>query len=404
MLDRKKAVQALRTARWVRDHDAQTIFKVLDGLSDHTRAVGGAVRDTLLGRYSIRTDLDLATELSPDEVIERAKDAGLSYYPTGIKHGTVTVRCGQTNVEVTTLREDVVTDGRHAKVAFGKDWIADARRRDFTINALYSSMNGVLFDPLDALTDLLEQRVVFIGDPDQRIAEDYLRVYRFFRFTAGYAGEKCDPESLAACARARDKLSQLSAERVGSEMMKILSLQKVAATLAQMVKVGILHISVKALRALAAYEDLSSSPVGVARLAILFCDHNPAELQKAWRLSKATMTEATELCAAADMAVQSNLNEVAYRHLRLGPVAICVGAAMAGWEEGRYREAIETFRAIDVPRFPITGNDLIESGFAQGPALGKALRRIERDWVKSGFEMDKNRLLHRLQVYLSMPL
>lgn len=404
MLDRKKAVQTLRTARWVRDQDTQTIFKVLDGLSDHTRAVGGAVRDTLLGRYSIRTDLDLATELPPEEVINRAKAAGLSYYPTGLKHGTVTVRCGQTNVEVTTLRQDILTDGRHAKVSFGKDWIADARRRDFTINALYASMNGVLFDPLDALTDLLEQRVVFIGDPDERIAEDYLRVYRFFRFTAGYAGEKCDPEGLAACERAKDRLGQLSAERVGAEMMKILSLQTVASTLAQMVKVGILKASVRALKALAAYEDLSSSPVAVARLAILLCDHEPAELQKRWRLSGATVTEATELCAAADLAVEGSLHELAYRHIRLGPVAICIGAAMAGWEEGRYREALETFRAIEVPRFPITGNDLLESGFAQGPALGKALRRIERDWVKSGFEMDKNRLLHRLQVYLSMPL
>lgn len=403
MIDRAKALQNLRAARWVRDADTQNIFKVLDGLADKTRVVGGAVRDTLMGRYTIRTDLDLATELLPQEVIARAKEAGFSYYPTGIKHGTVTLRSGQTTVEVTTLRKDVKTDGRHAEVIFGRDWIADASRRDFTVNALYASMNGVLYDPLDALSDLLEQRVNFIGDPAQRIAEDYLRVYRFFRFTAGYGEGGCDPDALVAVERAADKLGHLSAERVGAEMMKILSLQVAAPMLAQMKKSGILHVSVPTLIAWNAYEQLSGSPVATARLAIMLCDQKASDVQKMWRLSNATIAEAQELCVAAKLAVDGKLFELAYRHYRTAPTAICVCASIMEWDREQFRETIERFREIVVPEFPLSGQDLIDEGVPQGPQLGKALHRIELDWVESGFEMNRERLMRRLQAYLAMP-
>lgn len=404
MIARHDAVVRLRAARWVRDRDAQEIFKILDGLNDHTRAVGGVVRDTILGRYSIRTDMDLATELLPNEVMARAQAAGMSCYPTGIAHGTVTVRNKQATVEVTTLRQDVETDGRHAVVRFGTDWTADAKRRDFTINALYSSMNGGLHDPVGGLEDLMASRVRFIGDPDERIAEDYLRVYRFFRFTAGYGGVRCDPESLAACARASNKLGQLSAERVGTEMMKMLSVQKVAACMAQMTKSGIMQFSLSVLRALDHYEDLTSSPVAMARLAILFQQRKPAEWQEAWRLSNATIHEATEICNGADLAVAGDLNSLAYRHGRLGAVALTVAAAVENWTVRKYQEAVEGFRAIKVPRFPISGDDLVAIGLKQGPQLGKALRRIERDWVQSGFAMDRDALLSKLQTYYSMPI
>lgn len=404
MIARHDAIVRLRAARWVRDPDTQEIFKVLDGLSDRTRAVGGVVRDTILGRYSMRTDMDLATELPPREVMARAQAAGMSCYPTGIAHGTVTVRNKQATVEVTTLRLDVNTDGRHAIVSFGKDWSEDARRRDFTINALYSSMNGGLHDPLGGLEDLLNGRVRFIGDPDQRIAEDYLRVYRFFRFTAGYGGVRCDPDGLAACARAANKLGQLSAERVGTEMMKMLSLQTVAAALAQMTKSGIMSFSIKVLRALSHYEDMTSSPVSLARLAILFQQKKPAEWQEEWRLSNAAVSEAAEICAGADLAVASDFYSLAYRHGRLGAVALTVAAAVDDWTLRQYQEAVETYRSISVPRFPINGDDLVALGLAQGPQLGKALRRIEKDWVQSGFAMDRDDLLNRLRDYYSLPI
>lgn len=404
MIARHDAIVRLRAARWVRDPDTQEIFKVLDGLSDHTRAVGGVVRDTILGRYSMRTDMDLATELAPKEVMARAQAAGMSCYPTGIKHGTVTVRNQQATVEVTTLRQDVETDGRHAIVSFGKDWTQDARRRDFTINALYSSMNGGLHDPIGGLDDLMANRVRFIGDADERIAEDYLRVYRFFRFTAGYGGVRCDPDGLAACTRASGKLSQLSAERVGTEMMKMLALQKVAAALAQMTKSGIVQFSLPVLRALSLYEDMTSSPVSLARLAILFQQRKPAEWQEAWRLSNATVNEATEICTGADLALAGDFNSLAYKHGRLGAVSLTVAAAVGNWTVRKYQESVETYRAISVPRFPINGDDLVEIGLGQGPQLGKALRRIEKDWVQSGFAMEREDLLHRLKDYYALPI
>jgi len=403
VIARHDAVLRLRSARWVRDPDTQEIFRALDGLSDRTRAVGGVVRDTILGRYSIRTDLDLATELAPEEVMERAGRAGMSSYPTGIEHGTVTVRNKQATVEVTTLRRDVETDGRHAIVHFGKDWAEDAQRRDFTVNALYASMNGSLFDPLEAIEDVMAERVRFIGDPDARIAEDRLRVYRFFRFTAGYGGERCDPAGLAACERAAAGLGRLSAERVGMEMVKMLGLQRVAATLAQMTKSGIVSFTVPVLRGLAHYEDMTSSPVAMGRIAILLQQFAPQDLQPMWRLSNATINESREICNAADLVFAGDYNMLAYRHARLGAVAITVAAAVGDWDKAAYAEAVERFRRIEVPRFPVNGDDLVAAGFERGPQLGRALRRIEADWVRSGFTLDRTRLLEQLHQYYSPP-
>lgn len=401
MISRHEVITRLRAARWVRDPDIQQIFRVLDGLSDRTRAVGGIVRDAIIGRPDIRPDIDLATELDPDEVIARAGAAGMAYYPTGIAHGTVTVRHGQTTAEVTTLREDIQTDGRHAVVKFGSNWRADARRRDFTINGLYASLNGGFYDPLDGLDDLLNHRVRFIGDPDQRIAEDRLRVFRFFRFTASHGDEVFDAGGLAACKRAANGLEGLSGERVGAEMMKMLSLQRVAAALAQMTKAGILKLEVPILEMLAHYEDLTASPVAPARLAILIGAGGAEALQNAWRLSNASINEAGEIRQAAELLANGKLNQVAYRYGRLASAALPVAAGMGGWPRERLHEIATAFHGITVPGFPISGDDLVAAGFAKGPDLGRALRSIERDWINSGFKLDREALLERLQLYLA---
>lgn len=403
VLTREKALTNLKAARWVRDPDCVAIFKAVGGLSDRTQAVGGAVRDSLLGRYSMRSDLDLATELTPDQVIEAAKGAGIGYYPTGIKHGTVTLRKGQVTVEVTTLRQDVETDGRHARVVFGKDWVADARRRDFSVNAMYSTMQGGLYDPLDALGDLVEGRVQFIGDAAKRLEEDYLRVYRYFRFSAGYGQGQFDPEGLAACRAVKDQLSHLSPERIGAEMMKLLALPKAAKALKKMSEIGLLPLSARCLSGQYGYEELSGVPVAVARLAIMLCDMDADELQRRWRLSNAVVSEARDLCTAVDMIAEGKYYELAYRFQRIGVVAIGIAAGMKGWTKPEYIKRIEGFHSIEVPRFPVTGTDLIDAGFERGPTLGKALKRLEQDWIKSGFELDRDRLMHRLSVYMSMP-
>ena len=399
MIARHDAIVRLRAASWVREPDTQEVFKALDGLSDRTRAVGGIVRDTIIGKPDMRADLDLATELLPGEVMARAKAKGMSCYPTGIKHGTVTVRNGQTTVEVTTLREDKNTDGRHAEVKFGLNWRADARRRDFTINALYASMTGAFHDPLAGLEDLLARRVRFIDDPDERIEEDRLRVYRFFRFTAGYGDENFDAGGLAACQRAADKLGNLSSERVGAEMMKILALPRVASTLAVMSNSGIVEIDVAVLEMLARYENLTVSPVAVGRLAILIAQGGGEAIQEAWRLSNASIAEAREVRQAAAFLDGGDFAQAAYRYARLGSVALPVAAAVGQWPKEKLRAAMEKFHAIEVPPFPINGDDLKEAGFFPGPALGQALRAIEAEWIKSEFSLDRVVLLERLSKY-----
>ncbi len=225
----KAAAQRLKNASWLKRPETQRIFVLLDGPEDKTRAVGGVVRDSLLERNRDSAEIDFATQLLPDAVMRRAGEAGIGVYPTGIDHGTVTLKLGDVTAEVTTLRQDIETDGRHAKVKFGTDWRRDAERRDFTLNALYAGADGTLFDPLSGVEDCLAGLVRFIGDADQRIAEDRLRVYRFFRFSASHGHERFDGAGLDAVTRAAGTLGELSAERVGGEMRRMLDLPQVSA-------------------------------------------------------------------------------------------------------------------------------------------------------------------------------
>ena len=399
--DRSEAVRRLRNAWWTHDRSAQQIFSVLEGADRRTRAVGGLVRDTILGSQVIGGDIDMATELLPDDVLARARNAGMSCYPTGIDHGTVTIRNGQVIAEVTTLRQDIETDGRHAKVQFGTNWQTDAERRDFTMNALYADYDGALFDPLDGLHDLMSRRVRFIGDADQRIEEDRLRVFRFFRFTASHGNEKYDAQGLAACARAADRLGQISAERIGAEMVKMLGLPKVVASLARMTKIGVMDFTIEALQALVRYEAKTSSPVVAARLAVLLGERQLDRMRAEWRLSSALVKEASEIRKAAQMMIEGDLYNAAYRHGRFAYVSIPVACAMANWSVEQCGQVSEFWEKMDVPGFPISGKDLLEAGFSQGPELGQALRKIESDWVQSGFSLQRGELLERLKLYLA---
>ncbi len=406
MIGRHEAILRLRGAWWVRDRNVQHIFSVLEGGARKTRVVGGAVRDVILARPGREGDLDMASELLPEEVAGRVRAAGMACYPTGIDHGTVSVRNGQVLAEITTLRKDVRTDGRHARVEFGADWEADARRRDFTINALYADQEGNLFDPLDGLDDLFHRRVRFIGDPDRRLEEDRLRVFRFFRFCASHGGEVCDGEGLAACARFAGRLDNLSAERVGAEMTKILALPRIAATLAQMKKIGVADFSLGVLQLLARYEDRTVSPVVTARLALLGGEREelagPAltHLQAAWRLSNTMVREALDIRRAAELMINGQLFEAAYRHQRVAYAALPVAGALAGWDEITLGKVREFWQGVEVPSFPLSGDDLLAAGFRQGPALGQALRRIEMEWVRSGFNLQREELLAKLADYV----
>ncbi|MBU1306426.1 MAG: CCA tRNA nucleotidyltransferase [Alphaproteobacteria bacterium] len=381
----------LATAEWLQRAETQAIFAALDGATRRTRAVGGVVRDTILARQRDNPDIDLATELLPDEVMERAQKAGIASYPTGIAHGTVTLKLGDTLAEVTTLRQDLQTDGRHAVVAFSSDWRLDASRRDFTLNALYCAADGTLYDPLGGLDDALAGRIRFIGDPRDRIAEDGLRVYRFFRFSASHGSEQFDAEGMSACAGAVRQLSHLSRERVGQEMVRMLALPRVAMTLAGMAGIGLLQIDEAVARSLLRYELLGGRAVET-RLALL-ASAGLDQIQDAWRLSKDRVSAARAVLAAAALMADDRIAEAAYRHGQAAVEGLALAAALHDWRPAHLAEAARVLAGMVVPDFPISGRDLSDMGIAPGPAMGRQLARLEQAWIESGFTLGKAALL-----------
>jgi poly(A) polymerase len=387
------AEQRLRSAAWLNRPETQRVFALMDGAEGRIRAVGGSVRDTLLERERDNAEIDFATELLPAEVMRRAGEAGVPAYPTGIEHGTVTLRVGDLIAEVTTLREDVETDGRRAIVKFGTDWVRDAERRDFTLNALYAAMDGELFDPLGGVGDCLAGIVRFIGDADQRIAEDRLRVYRFFRFSASHGQEQFDAEGLAATARAAGTLGELSAERVGAEMLRMLALPKVGRTLLTMQGAGILGLPDETGDWLMTYERRARRPNVTARLALLLSKLGRGQLQERWRLSNDEMVRAEATLAAARLLIEFRVHEAAYRHPAVLADAVEVAATLVGWTEAGKSAVVQRLESLDVPQFPLGGNDLIAAGMRPGPQMGGELKRLESLWIESGFTLDRSALL-----------
>lgn len=377
-------------AEWLTRPAVQTIFAVLDAAEGRTRAVGGVVRDSLIGMVRDTTDIDMATELLPVTVMQRAKAAGIAAYPTGIEHGTVTLALDGTSVEVTTLRKDVATDGRHAEVQFGTDWEEDARRRDFTMNALYCGADGALFDPLGGAGDLINGRVRFIGDAAQRIAEDGLRVFRFFRFSASHGGQAFDPEGLAGCRDAVGRLDHISAERIGAEMLRMLALPAVARTLAVMAEIDLVALSEEALKGLLRYEQLGGQG-GAARVVLMALDI--AALQSQWRLANGFVDEAIKIDKAAELLAADRVGWAAYRFSELAVEGLAVAAARGNWPRERVMKTARELGRLPVAPLPIGGKDLIGRGFKPGPELGAALQMLEEKWVESGFTLDPDALL-----------
>jgi len=384
-------VERLPDAEWLQRAETQAIFSALDGPAGRTRAVGGIVRDTLMGRLRPEADIDMATELLPVAVMQRAKAAGIAAYPTGIDHGTVTLRLNDVSIEVTTLRRDVETDGRHAVVQFGTDWVEDARRRDFTLNALYCGPDGALFDPLGGAGDALNGRVRFIGDPAERIAEDGLRVYRFFRFSASHGGEKLDADGLAACQAAIGRLDHLSAERVGSEMLRMLGLPKIALTLSVMSEIGLLPFRRDSLAAVLRYEVLGGQNAAT-RLALLAGDEIDA-WQERWRLSNAITEAARRIAGAAALMSEEKVALGVYRFREDAIEGLAAAAARQNWPRDRLMETARELGRLPDPEFPVSGKDLLERGLKPGPELGAILGRLESRWVESGFTLGKEELL-----------
>jgi len=365
-------------APWMHREDLAGLVAVLG--EGNARYVGGAVRDTLLG-LSVK-DVDMATVLLPEAVIERLNAAGIRNVPTGIEHGTVTAVLPLGPVEITTLRHDVSTDGRRATVAFAQDWREDAARRDFTINALYADpRSGEVHDWFDGLTDLSIRRVRFIGDARERIREDHLRILRYFRFQARFGSTPADAEAEAACSELAATLKGLSRERVGMETMNLLGLPDPAPTVQRMYELGVLQVILpeadpEALAALVAVERAQGiAPEAIRRLAALL-PAQPAlaeHVAARFRLSAAQKKRLS--LAAAREASPSEPRALAYR---LGREAALDRLLIAGAD-------VSPLTGWDVPTMPLKGGQIVARGVGAGPDVARILRRVEDRWIAEGF-------------------
>ena len=404
----------LAAAPWLMASSIQKVFEAIEQDGDKAMAVGGAVRNTLLGLPV--ADVDIATTAHPEKVAERAKARGLKVIPTGIDHGTVTLISRGEAYEVTTLRQDVETFGRQARVVFGTSWLEDARRRDFTLNALYVDRHGVIEDLLGGLDDCLARRVRFIGDPNERIREDYLRILRFFRIHAAYGRGKPDAAGLSACIRERDGLRHLSAERIGMEMKKLVGAPLAADCLALMEDSGLLEITtggvsrIADFRALRSLDDLApetrQAALGFAVLAG-FVDEDLDRIADRFRLSNAERKRMHGALAAAEAIRHGqealDVPRLLYRHGREslidGLLAVWAQKRAGGMlpeQEQVFTQALGLARETEIAVFPLKGADLMAAGIAAGPQIGETLNRLEADWLQSGFQLDKAALLQRI--------
>jgi poly(A) polymerase len=386
-------------ADWLKQGALAQLLALLDRDGEEARVVGGAVRNTLIGESV--GDIDIATTAKPDEVIRRAEAAGLKAVPTGIEHGTVTVVAEGHPHEVTTLREDVETDGRRAKVEFGRDWRRDAERRDFTMNALSVGRDGEVYDYVGGLADLAARRVRFIGDPATRIAEDYLRILRFFRFHAAYGHGAPDAGGVAACVGGRDGLERLSRERVKMEMFKLLVAARTVGALAVMSETGLLLNVLGGVPLLASLSNmikselaLGLSPDPVRRLGALalFTPEDADRLRERLRLANAeyermhSMTDGWWRISSAT--AEQDGRAALYRLGRtrfVDRVLLAWTRSSGGIADCDWHDLARLPERWAAPDFPLKAADLVERGVAKGPALGVALRAAEEVWIAADF-------------------
>lgn len=411
-------VSIAHRARWLSDERLQHLLAALSQGGELARIAGGAVRNALLGTSV--SDIDIATTTLPEETARRAQAAGFKAVPTGAEHGTITVIADGRPFEVTTLRGDIETDGRRAKVAFGRDWREDAARRDFTINALYADADGTVIDYVGGVADIESRTLRFIGDAETRIREDYLRILRFFRFFAWYGAGRPDAEGLKACARLKGGLDKLSAERVWVELKKLLAAPDPSRALLWMRQAGVLtkvlpeseKWGVDAIHGVVkAGGDLGWDPDAVLRLEALVPPDTirVAALSERLKLSNAEAERLAGWAATPRLkptTTEAMLAKALYRGDRQGFVdRLRLDLASTRWraeqddaallEAGGYSRLLRYAEKWNKPIFPVKGGDLLVLGASKGPDIGKLLGELEAAWVESGFALERDTLLER---------
>ncbi len=409
------ALPSLAGADWLAQAAVRRIFAALGGQGHETRIIGGAVRNALMGGSV--GEIDFATTATPGEVAALAAAAGLKTVPTGVDHGTLTVVVEGRGYEVTTLREDIETDGRHATVRFGSDWTADAMRRDFTVNALSVTADGTVHDPVGGYADILARRIRFIGDADRRIAEDRLRVLRFLRFNAEYGTGGVDRDGLSAAIRARDGLRMLSGERIGNEMRRLIVAPRAVEMIGIMQDTGILGVVLAGV----GYVDqfarfvrfeavVGAAPQVAPRLAVLATriDEDVERVTRRLRLANAERDRMLAALAArpafsrlpgmrAARATLYRLRQPAWRD----GLALAFADSAAAPEDAAWKALHALPDNWPVPRFPLSGRDVVDRAVPTGPAVGAILRSVEAWWIAQDFAPDERALRARLQQELA---
>jgi len=406
--------ETLGRPHWMTAPETAAVFDALEaeGGADCARVVGGCVRNALIGQPI--SDIDIATTLPPERVIEALKAAKLKSVPTGVEHGTVTAVSGGKPFEVTTLRRDVSTDGRRAVVAFTDDWLADAERRDFTLNALYAQRDGAIFDPTGhGVADARAGRIVFVGEATQRIREDYLRILRFFRFLAWYGKGPPDAEAVAACEALKDQIATLSAERISKELLKLLAAPDPREAAALMARTGVLAtilpepIDLERFNGMVAIEeDQLFETEEVLRLAALLPDDQVGATKFAERLRLSNADRDRIAAALSPTPVLKSWmspREIRRMVYRLGPRAFRDRAKLAWARADRsavtpqWRGMIALGEGWSPPTFPLTGDDVVTAGVPKGPMVGQVLREVEDWWIDHDFIDDKLSAVEKLK-------
>jgi poly(A) polymerase len=394
--------------------ETTAVLDALEAAGAEARFVGGCVRDSLIGRPV--GDIDIATDAVPERVVEALEAAGIKAVPTGIDHGTVTAVAGGTPFEITTLRRDVETFGRHARVAFTGDWEADAARRDFTINALSLARDGTLFDPFGGEADLRAGRIRFVGDPEARIEEDVLRLLRFFRFHAHYGKDGMDAAGLAACRKLAPRLATLSAERIWAELRKLLAAPAPGAILRAMHAANITDVVLPEASALERLDRLVAleaaqakrwpnavSPDPVRRLGSLISVDEAGADALARRLKTSNADRERLVAIAVSLGKPPELaDDRAVRRLRYRtPKERFVDAMLVHWADvgtpEPWQGALEIAARWTPPAFPIAGRDATALGVPRGKRIGALLRSVEDWWIDSDFQPGRDACLAKLR-------
>jgi poly(A) polymerase len=405
-MTKRQGQRSLRVAQrgWLKDPALSKVLGILNA-GGTTRVAGGAVRNALLGVPV--ADVDLATTLAPEAVMAKAREAGLGVHPTGLEHGTVTVVADGRPFEVTTLRIDVETFGRHARVHFTDNWEADARRRDFTMNALYCDADGRVHDPLGGYRDLERRIVRFVGKPQARIREDYLRILRFFRFNAQYGRGTPHSDGLKHSVRLRRNLLKLSGERIRQELWKLLAAPRAVAMLRTMKKHGITRIMLgtdgetTALQRMTEIDRwLKLDPDPLLWLHLLTRDAQ--RYRDRLKLTNAEMARLKALASAGEPSPRLRAGERRIVLYQLGrqafkdTVRIAWGRSRASARDVQWKKLLLFEKGAVLPQFPVSGADLIARGVKPGPLMGGMLRALEDWWMAAGFPEDREQVLRRL--------